>query len=1270
MTSKQNELEDHSASMNSSAHGKLLDYSKHRASAATAKAVDSDASSSSESLSKLTVQRPKGHSNEKLRPPADKSKYTEERKPDTISQLGSISNHQHTTLNIPRISSSHSRNSQRTHRVPNHSSQKLIPKNSKSLVESISNHGVIGLDDSSNHSHSHSHSRRISKHTSQAAVAQSTGRILDGKKTFTTSNDSKGSSLASISNHGIIGVDDSSNRSCSRSRSRRISNHVNQDAIAQASTHSTDSILDGKRMSGTSNHGKGTSDGCPQKKRGQPSRQQLKDAVSTAEYLLSLPMDGNESYHGVAASSGAVVTLNNKSNAATDPHQSSPIRSSPVQMKRPTSLGNSRLSSNRSSLKYKAKASISTMTASSISLNFGLDDYDDDDSDSSAEFENDHHRSQLEPEPILKESCSNRLRLSFSNLLAAKKVASPKPDRSISPAPRRGRRRRAHGVGQQRLRSSSESLTLRRQPSLGASCDSDDGSVVSCNRSINSLIPETFKDVSLQSAHDETTEPPACVNFSIRRVASCAGIARNGNKTDGNEPDKNVSSHARLKRSLTDMKKLAALAKDLKPGEGGDGGRPQRLPIKRTKSVGSVPLGVGALQVGAPVRMSPAGQEQVRHSRHSRLKEDREHSRGSPPTTDRDECKNIQPKLGRSSTDGASRKMLWNVPQDGQPSRVYSLVVPKSDSAGDDNLAASSHSTSSTNQDSQQQIRRGNRRASTRGLSKQLNAAMKINVSDRDQQQQLQISKRNSDGGQQKGPNCFNVRRVASTGGSRLLHNSKGICSRKHSSNVQFLEPSNAMPEGSSLVSGGSAKNAQWSSRKPQNELTAPKHLSDRNRAAPVSGQAGSSLSHLDSQKATNMRMGPKSTGRLVLDHTEARKTERRSAQLQPLMPAGTWDLATLKGNQPTGNVVHQTKKKPTDVQTTPRRNAQCGEKAQQTVLKRNMSRADSGSKLAMFAAMSRKISQESTADKKNAQWGTQSQQPATITKTSSSSKMAMLVTKDRQHATNSSLKQRTASTGNLLSQAKALRKTSPQSLSLGAGLKPATSHAMMPGLDHVMSGLAPKPGSPSRDNENTKWKSARELSSSPRPFVTSPMASNARVSRSGRIGRSTMPVVETSERSLSKSSRRSVSRTSSSGASLKFPGPLSRVTRATSTGNPVSRLSQLMGADPGTQETVGTRGLSRSASGKASISRTTSGKGLTNALDRLERMSGAPARASGPSSTRGFSSRNSRGSRLNLAGGDDDDNNNAAASNRFVTGSRIRRFNSTGKLSLAMNLR
>ena len=239
----------------------------------------------------------------------------------------------------------------------------------------------------------------------------------------------------------------------------------------------------------------------------------------------------------------------------------------------------------------------------------------------------------------------------------------------------------------------------------------------------------------------------------------------------------------------------------------------------------------------------------------------------------------------------------------------------------------------------------------------------------------------------------------------------------------------------------------------------------------------------------------------------------------------------------------------------------------------------------------------------------------------------------------------------------------------------------------------------------------------------------NVRVSRLARIHPSTMPVMETSssERNVSslpsgqglvtKTSSGSVASSidSSASAPKRFSGQrrlcrnasgqMKRVARTTSVNcDPLSHLSQLMNSSPAAgEETAGKKAplsrtfsgrrhlsratsckmisdplnrlsqmvnnaspvtgeqndgrtpLSRTYSGKRQVSRTTSRK--TNALDRLERMSDEPG--TDPLSKRA-NFRRSGSSRLNLM-----NDSMVNDSSGFVTGSRIRRFNSTDKISL-----
>ena len=102
----------------------------------------------------------------------------------------------------------------------------------------------------------------------------------------------------------------------------------------------TSSILDGRKSVAGSSHSKRNEGG---------GQQLLEDAVSTAEYLLSLPLDGNDSCHGATPRTDAAALSSQQKQK-----RQSPVRR-PVAPKRQTNRGSNRsLSPYRTSSKSKS----------------------------------------------------------------------------------------------------------------------------------------------------------------------------------------------------------------------------------------------------------------------------------------------------------------------------------------------------------------------------------------------------------------------------------------------------------------------------------------------------------------------------------------------------------------------------------------------------------------------------------------------------------------------------------------------------------------------------------------------------------------------------------------------------------------------------------------------------------------------------------------------------------------------------------------------------
>ena len=285
----------------------------------------------------------------------------------------------------------------------------------------------------------------------------------------------------------------------------------------------------------------------------------------------------------------------------------------------------------------------------------------------------------------------------------------------------------------------------------------------------------------------------------------------------------------------------------------------------------------------------------------------------------------------------------------------------------------------------------------------------------------------------------------------------------------------------------------------------------------------------------------------------------------------------------------------------------------------------------------------------------------------------------------------------------------SKQLSSLMTKLKTSKSQGMMPGLDHIVSELVEKTELPDGEGRNAAWKSMKcaltpgdlrgvnevvnplistvqEAQGMPTARIGSPRPSTPRAPENSyrtvaptRVHKLGMPVIETSSnastgeamsssrRSLATQSssrtgtstdtsltRRRVSRTSSGRRRLLLDssGHVIGQSSSSSKNDASARLSQLMRGSPASEEegassTTPSRRVRRVNSHKKEV------------LDRLERLSGATNSAvAEPVPLRRTKSRTmvgSKGSQTNLLND----------SSHFVTGSRIRRFNSTSKIAL-----
>ena len=710
--------------------------------------------------------------------------------------------------------------------------------------------------------------------------------------------------------------------------------------------------------------------------------------------------------------------------------------------------------------------------------------------------------------------------------------------------------------------------------------------------------------------------------------------------------------------------------------------------VKRTRSAGSVPLGIGL--GGAPA---------VRISRRSRLKINRQ--KETNMENNGNALANFQPaataNLGRSSTDGKISRIMSNTlpitsgSSKKKSSRNFCFIPQCSKDAGGTPVLAPPSDSPSSNH----------------GMSRQLNSTMSTSsgcLNSVAPQQHQEPSKRHGDAQQEQIPATVQSTRCAtSTGGSHQL-------------------------SGGRVEKGNGADLMKESCKRLHQQQGGPKGDTRVTRSPSISSENGLSIPMRRSNSSASIGMGKKklvSTGNLFSD----RRNTRRNEQQTPVKNA-QWEAQsrlpvlkrTMSSSDSQSKLAALAAMSRTENEGTvePHQNTEVGARSQMPALKRTMSRSDSQSKLAMLASMSRAKSQGTTGAQQNAHWGTQPQVPAlkrTLSKSDSVSKMAMLAALSREKAygtsvarhSRTSLKQRTASVGNLLAEGRMPAIRVDKLSSLMAGMKQSKSQAMMPGLDRMMSGLE-GPESPSGEGKNASWASTRQankssgskssnqkvnpfvaaveaaqgmvnpsIGSSPRPSTPRSSEEHERVSRPTPIHKRAMPRIETSfisetsgpmpssRRSLiaqtslkgsssavnMSSSRRSVSRTSSGHRRLFLDSSGQRIgpPAASDNSDALSRLNQLMDSSPATREkTLDTTPTSRR------VSRTTSHK--SSILSRLELLSGDHAGVADRVPPRRTNSSKrltgNKGSQANLLND----------TSHFVTGSRIRRFNSTNKLS------
>ena len=1032
-------------------------------------------------------------------------------------------------------------------------------------------------------------------------------------------------------------------------------------------------------------------------------QQLLDDAVSATEYLLSLPLDDSGAYHAGKTSTnfgapGAATEANAENNMESQdtnnnisgkdnvyvktrvdtsmesPTQRparvracknqkqilSPIRRTPQKplsrVKRQTSNGSACSKGSLGSMldisdrsRSKSPMSMSGMSASSISLRLNLDDSDSDESDNSLNDNTNDAKTRVQEEAqIPKGSCSSRLQKSFSNLIvsANAKAASSHSNedcrrrtRSVSP-------KRPESRQQQFRRHQKDSLSIRSFGGDDESDNSDDdddlwGATTNTQKHESNTLEGFFEKIANSKSRAKNTKVGArlsahtpndiagesdlassedCINFSIRRTRSVGSniqdILRKGASSAGSNAhalDAVVSSTERLKRSLSNVMQIAVLSEGVPPEvgiveDGTEINKPKQT-IKRTRSAGSAPLGLGL--GGAPA---------ARVSRRSRLKINRLKETN---TADNGNARdNFQlaatEKVGRSLTGGKISHLQSNTSSimagssKKNPSRVYSLTPQISNDGGETPVMAPSSASSE----------------------------------------------------------------LLKVPGKQLALQGEGTKEDSRGARSPSIKPEN----GPSIPMRRSLSSVSIGMGKKKFVSTGNMFLGRRNAAK-------------DEQRTPvkNAQWGAQSrTGSPALERTMSRSdSQSKLAALAAMSRGGTVE---------------------------PQQNIEVGERSQMPALKRATSRSDSQSKLAMLASMSRAKSQGATGAQRNAQWGSQPEVSAlkrTLSKSDSVSKMAMLAALSRERSqgapaarqSRTSLQQKTASVGNLLAEGRMPAVSAGKLSSLMVGMKQSKSQAMMPGLDHMISGLE-GPESPPDRGGNASWASTRQpdrpndlkatnqrlnpfvatiegaqgmvtpsIGSSPRPSTPRSSEEHGRGACPIPIHKRAMPVIETSSSSETggpitssrrslvtrtssrgsasvmnmSSSRRSVSRTSSGHRRLFLDSSGQRIGPLASSDNndALSRLSQLMGSSSATGEKT-----ADTAPTLRRVSRTTSHK--SNILNRRERLSGGDGEVVPLRRVHSKRLTGNKGSQTNLLND----------TSHFVTGSRIRRFDSTSKLS------